>query len=429
MDFEQTRKVNTRDALRNDGPPRATLKIGLVWHNFASKNLGVAALAYSHLNLLMDILRTKGLEGRFFAYGDAITSGSQAPIEMDRDIRIEYAPISLRRLPQEIARDPRGALLRFRGCDVVFDNSAGDSFTDIYGWKRFWTQAFYKMSIIGSGVPLILSPQTIGPFRHALSRMVGIAILRRCRLISVRDSASLGRLVEYGLEAKAVLSTDVAFTLPHGTSRDGPINHEKIMVGVNVSGLLLNGGYNRANQFGLKFRYKEFVLRLIDALYAFGGVEVVLVPHAMSSAKGGIDDDFSACNIINRERPRTIVAPRFEGPSQAKNYISRLDFFVGSRMHSTIAAFSSGVPVVPVAYSTKFRRLFFDLGYSSICDARRQGVDAIIDTVLQCLTNRDALAKQIVEGNKLAKDKLNAYKRRVSYLVDAIAEKSVHEVS
>ena len=41
---------------------------------------------------------------------------------------------------------------------------------------------------------------------------------------------------------------------------------------------------------------------------------------------------------------------------------------MGARMHACIAAFSSGVPVVPMAYSRKFEGLFGSLGYDRTVD-------------------------------------------------------------
>ena len=39
-------------------------------------------------------------------------------------------------------------------------------------------------------------------------------------------------------------------------------------------------------------------------------------------------------------------------------------------MHATIAAFSSGVPVTPYAYSRKFKGLYTTLGYDKVLEAK-----------------------------------------------------------
>ena len=44
-----------------------------------------------------------------------------------------------------------------------------------------------------------------------------------------------------------------------------------------------------------------------------------------------------------------------------KGYISRCSFFVGARTHSTIAAYSTGVPTLVIGYSVKSRGIATDL--------------------------------------------------------------------
>lgn len=47
-------------------------------------------------------------------------------------------------------------------------------------------------------------------------------------------------------------------------------------------------------------------------------------------------------------------------------------------MHATIAAFSSGVATIPVAYSRKFRGLFEGIGYKRLIDlVNMETVDAV----------------------------------------------------
>jgi polysaccharide pyruvyl transferase WcaK-like protein len=104
------------------------------------------------------------------------------------------------------------------------------------------------------------------------------------------------------------------------------------------------------------------------------------------------------------------LAPKFSSPVEAKSYISNLDFFTGARMHATIAAFSSGVPVVPVAYSRKFSGLYGTLGYKNLVDGQSDTTQAAIDTILEGYADRANLAKEINKSNVSAQTKLGVYK-------------------
>ena len=49
-------------------------------------------------------------------------------------------------------------------CDCIIDITQGDNFSDIYGKKRFYTWTIEKRIVQKLRVPLILGPQTYGPF-------------------------------------------------------------------------------------------------------------------------------------------------------------------------------------------------------------------------------------------------------------------------
>ena len=73
-----------------------------------------------------------------------------------------------------------------------------------------------------------------------------------------------------------------------------------------------------------------------------------------------------------------------------------LGFFMGARMHATIAAFSAGVPVVPMAYSRKFNGLFVDtLKYDHIIDLKADDESNVLMQVEDCFVHRDSLKHEI----------------------------------
>ena len=58
-------------------------------------------------------------------------------------------------------------------------------------------------------------------------------------------------------------------------------------------------------------------------------------------------------------------------------------------MHSTIAAFSSGVPVVPISYSRKFNGLFIDtLGYEYLADMKQDSCEQVLNMIKSVFEHR-----------------------------------------
>src|SRR3546814_2742895 len=98
--------------------------------------------------------------------------------------------------------------------DCILDIGAGDSFADIYGLKRFLFLWASKMMAVARHVPIMLSPQTIGPFTRQPYRMLAKLALERADCVVARDEESFKALRELDPSAHAVQSVYVDFALP-----------------------------------------------------------------------------------------------------------------------------------------------------------------------------------------------------------------------
>ena len=78
-------------------------------------------------------------------------------------------------------------------------------------------------------------------------------------------------------------------------------------------------------------------------------------------------------------------------------------------MHATIAAYSSGVPVVPISYSRKFEGLFGGLGYGWMVPVRGLTTEAAIAYVLDAFERRAELAADIARGRAVVEAGLETY--------------------
>ena len=177
--------------------------------------------------------------------------------------------------------------------------------------------------------------------------------MRRCTQVFARDGLSRAYLAELGIRGNVDESTDVAFRLPFKSPVLTP--SDKVRVGINVSGLLFNGGYTGNNQFGLSIDYPATMRKLIAELTSRSGVEVHLIGHVIEPNLP-IEDDMRVARCLAIEFRSVTLAPAFKRPADAKSYIAAMDFFVGARMHACIAALSSGVAVVPMAASLEATR-------------------------------------------------------------------------
>ena len=72
-------------------------------------------------------------------------------------------------------------------CDAVLDVSGGDSFSDIYGWKRFRSVSREKMIALFRGKPLILLPQTYGPYSDTRALKLAASLTCGASMAWARD--------------------------------------------------------------------------------------------------------------------------------------------------------------------------------------------------------------------------------------------------
>jgi len=169
-------------------------------------------------------------------------------------------------------------------------------------------------------------------------------------LIYTRDEASVVHLRDIGVKRDVAVSSDVALRLrKEGSERLEPLASDRPRVGLNVSGLMMSGGYTGADQFGLSVDYPALMERLIARFLAHPTQpELHLIPHVICPDMP-VEDDMAALRALQKDYPSVQLAPAFKTPSEAKSYISGMSYMVGSRMHACIAALSTGVAVMPLA--------------------------------------------------------------------------------
>lgn len=295
--------------------------------------------------------------------------------------------------------------------DLVTSIAGGDSFSDIYGLRRFFYVVLPQLLVLLIGKNLILLPQTLGPFKGMLPRAIAGYIFRRAQMIYSRDYTGLDLSKDLVASKNSVENIkfcfDVGFVLdpekPNKLDLCGYLEKRKeeaYTVGLNVSGLLYIGGYTQNNMFGLKIDYRELVYHLIDFLIEKKEANLILVPHVFG-ARDGSESDSIYCEKIykalkTKYNGKLFLARGSYNQNEIKYIIGLCDFFIGSRMHACIAALSQNIPAVAIAYSRKFYGVMQTIGVESlVVDPRRIGQEEILNIVDRTYERRDLLRQQL----------------------------------
>jgi colanic acid/amylovoran biosynthesis protein len=383
-----------------------TIRIGMAGTPLNNGNLGCKALTYSAVVMLERVADELGCTFSYVFFDDLfdMERTRQALVLLCDEIglepsRAQAVPVAGWDRLRTVIRHPRLVSAKRKmessvnAVDVIFDLTQGDSFTDIYdNGRRLTSFARVRDAAYKAGVPVILGPQTIGPFNTEQGRKIARRTLRLAALAIARDAASAECARDIaGIEIP--VTTDLAFILPYETGSLQKSN--KVRVGLNPSGLLVRNGLEGGLTGSELHTDYDIYLDRLCAWLDDNGYEVHLVPHV-----GGAD--LPVCQKLKVSHPDFVLHGDFETPIAAKSLIADLDVFVGSRMHATIAALSSGVPVVPVAYSRKFVGLFGSLGYDINVDLRSMTTEEALSETIRAIENYQELMPMLTSSRKQA---------------------------
>jgi colanic acid/amylovoran biosynthesis protein len=430
---------------------RRPMSIGLLGASFATCNLGVNALTVGAVQsalhcypesevLLFDYERSPAthrlaIEGREVEIPLVNLRFSKKFYLSNNIARLLLEAAVMKLIPSRALRErfirKNPWLGRICHTDLFASLSAGDSFSDIYGLERLLYMALPQVLVLVAGKRLILLPQTLGPFQGRISKVIARYILRRAERVYSRDyrgADTVHALIGSKLaDEKVAFCYDIGFAVdpivPARLEIEGitfPRSDGSPLIGLNVSGLLAMGGYNRANMFGLRVNYRELVARLIIFLIEERHAIVLLVPHVFGEGPHS-ESDAAVCEEFY-ERLRGTHTGRVGlirgtcNEREIKHVIGQCDFFVGSRMHACIAALSQNVPALAIAYSDKFIGVMETIGLESlVADPRQMGQDEILEKLSDIYDRRQTIRSEL-------EHRIPKIKQRVLMLFDDISE-------
>ena len=167
-------------------------------------------------------------------------------------------------------------------------------------------------------------------------------------LVLARDPVSLACLREAGLGERTHPMGDPAFLMKPDAPEDPDLLSQlpPDAVGINLSPLAGRYSGSGGSWLGRCIAIVEAILRAFDR-------PVVLIPHVTIHGHGDHELMQQVLENIRGDRSRVTLLPPSLSAPQTKWVIGRCRLLIAARTHATIAAFSSLVPTVSIAYSAK----------------------------------------------------------------------------
>lgn len=278
--------------------------------------------------------------------------------------RLWHTPLGPR-VAQSLPPPVRGALGRIAAARVVV--SAGGTY--LVPHYRMLPKLADLLVAYAMGRPYVLFTQSLGPFSRGRGMHLLRFLLRRARLILVRDTRSRHYLEGLRIRPERIIEcADAAFALPLPGTRQWVgqpgKNRGPLQVAISVRDwphMRSAGGMNA---------YFDAVAALTANLVARHGAEVTFISTCQGAGDYWTDDSLTAAAVVERLDASLQKAVRidrgFHTPWQLMSVLGRFDAVVATRMHVAILALLMGVPVLPIAYEFKTSELFGKLGLGGL---------------------------------------------------------------
>jgi len=256
----------------------------------------------------------------------------------------------------------RGEVLkRMKDCDLViscsdenFKESASLLPTSFYWIATWWSILFERtLEILMAKFfnrPVIMFPNSIGPFKTYVGRFLSKLALNRCDCLMLRDAISYKIAESLGINSTKILTADTALLLGKKTRLSRKRDTEPL---IGVSPGVYSHGLpaDKVNEY-----IKEHAAALDMAAEKYD-LSIVFLPHYISGFKF---DDLGISKLIwqsmeNRERA-TII--QVNDVNEFKSLLEKVDMLISSKMHPAVLGVSSFVPTLCIAYDHKQWGLF-----------------------------------------------------------------------
>ena len=382
-------------------------KIVLYGIQIDSFNRGVGALTYGHIELLkksyeFDIIYSLIL-GKGNSQKNKIVNINNKQINFI-EIKFDWKLFLLVILQMPFFKlfgltFNNNVLVFFKDVDIICANNGGDSYSDIYGLKRLFLEFISIIIPELMGLKVIFTPQTIGPFNTLLGKIMGAIPLLLAAKIFTRDKKGDKFLNTIG--KKSIRTRDVS-TFMQPQKVDYTVKQNTI--GININGLMWENTYDGLeNCFdNYKILLKQLVDKLLEQNY-----NILLIPHTYSITEDFCENDYKAIlqfiQNYKDESKVTYLNQEYLAP-ELKYIISQCDFFIGSRMHSNLAALTTSTPTAALSYSYKFEGTFkmFNVEECVINakDMENNEIPQVIDKILNLINEKSQIKDKLQRINK-----------------------------
>lgn len=298
----------------------------------------------------------------------------------------------------------RLALARFRDADLIC-YTGGTTLIEKYDLDPKILELEFAIAL---GVPLVLLPQSLGPFIDPVNQQRLRPIIARAARTFVRDKRSYQNLVDIDADVSRVeVVPDIVFALTQPDAahriRQSSLPETDLSILISARDVTAFCSDGSAGQD----RYEASMVRLVQHLVKDLGAGVMFLSTCQGIEGYSHDDSAVAARIFGQLELDTAehvtVDRRLHTPAEFRSLLASFDLAVATRMHAGIQALNVGLPVLPIAYEFKTHEVMTDLGLGDfVVDIEEIALDTLgtaVDRLIASLPGiRDDVARRLVDA-------------------------------
>jgi len=298
--------------------------------------------------------------------------------------------------------------------DENFKETASMLPLNMYWAVTWWTMLFERMMEVTVArflrKPVVMFPNSVGPFKTQIGRLLSRIALNNFDSIIIRDSVSYTTVEELGIFPRKTLTSDAA--LLFSPDRSVPVRtFASPSIGVCI------GVYSQSlSQADFK-KFMDEIAEALDNVVELYGFNVYFFPHYIS---GFENDDLEVSKIVlsrMRHSERAFVH-KIDSLDEFKLSLEKMDLLLSSKMHPMVLGMSGYVPTVCIAYDHKQTGFLKDLRLEEcLIDLENVKSEVIVSKISYVLDHREDIVNLLKEEIpirqrgvfKAVRDALNPY--------------------
>jgi colanic acid/amylovoran biosynthesis protein len=172
------------------------------------------------------------------------------------------------------------------------------------------------------------------------------------------------------------------------------INHP--IIGISIS-QIISEYYETKEMAERRDSYITVMVQLVNYLINELGATVILLP-SVTGPRSGQDDRIIGHQVFERveRRDRVFEITNEYTPPEFRGIVGLCGLFIGARMHANIAALSTYVPTIAIAYSHKTAETMEQCGQEKyVCDIRNMTLEELISKVYDAWNRRKDIREEL----------------------------------